>query len=82
MGKLMTWLKDHVLGHARQSMLQERHQRIEEVQGQIRELSSESQQLKATVRKFQQADDPLAELVRTLRSSRQGRPINGGHNGK
>lgn len=82
MGKLMTWFKNHVLGHARQDLLQERHQRIEDVKGQIRELSSESQQLKATVRRYQQADDPLAELVKTLRVSRQRRATNGGHNGK
>lgn len=82
MGKLMTWFKAHLLGQSRQSLSQERHQRTEEVRGQIRELSAESQQLKATVHRLQEADDPLAELVRTLRSSRQRRATNGGHDGK
>lgn len=64
MGKLMSWISGKFSGAARTASTERRSEDLRQV---TRELSAESQELKATVHRYQREADPLEALMNTLR---------------
>lgn len=72
MGKIMSWLHHLITGnHYETGANLVRSHRAEAITKEAKSITQVSDEVRQKVRVFQEADDPLAALVRTLRTNRK-----------
>lgn len=72
--RMVRWIMDisHYL-HQRKQQHQRRTERAEQIKKLTSETAKETENLRSRVQELRSADDPLAELMRTLRPKRSRR---------